>query len=723
MPDSEPKGTILIGAAQKHERGALKASLEPQGYRVFFAVSGAQVLADADSLNPDVIVLESDLSDMSGVELCRELKSNGILSQVPVLLLSDPENLEARAAIYQAGVTQVLFKPIDPLELQTHVSDYTQLRRFRQERARRAHTEVEAGPATTTTGDLSVLDRVIQALSAKQNPEELLHSLCEVLGLIFDVPYTAAWTLNESQDFFEVEAEYGAPPQHPARSRLLHRQTDSGRLVPPGEALPVEQAAWLHTMLEEQQVLALGAVLGETELTVIQDPARKGHVASVLVVPIVFRGEVSGFIELNYFRARTFSEQELDLARSVSSAVSEAVDTARLYERLQNYADFLDQALAQRTLELKGERYRTESILETLGEAVVITDMDSKIQYVNQAAVELTGYTREELLGKRMRLWRSHRQTAELYTQMLDALHNGLTWRGEVINERKDGTLYNAALTVAPYYDPNDHENPIGFVSVQRDITPVKEAERLKDQFVSNVSHELRTPLSIITLLVGNLDTLYERMEDDKRRKLIRDIRGHTQVLNDLIISVLDLSRIDGGRVPRDYEDLDLAHLLKEETEKQGPLAKNKYQRLHFQESGPLIVRGNPPQLRQMIRNLVNNAIKYTPEGGYISCECQVQEGGTTGLSGWPGSADLPEGEWAAFRVCDTGVGIHQEDLPHLFERFYRVKSQGDIPGAGLGLSIAKELVHLHSGHIAVDSTPGEGSIFAVYLPLVRERE
>jgi signal transduction histidine kinase len=135
-----------------------------------------------------------------------------------------------------------------------------------------------------------------------------------------------------------------------------------------------------------------------------------------------------------------------------------------------------------------------------------------------------------------------------------------------------------------------------------------------------------------------------------------------------------------------------------------------------------LEVWGNEGQLRQVASNLLNNAIKYTGNQGHIVCECQMRAGQVAD-SGWPGGAGLPDGRWAALRMIDTGIGISREDVPHLFERFYRVKAQGNIPGTGLGLPIARELVELHGGHIAVTSTPGQGSIFAVYLPLSENEE
>jgi signal transduction histidine kinase len=271
-----------------------------------------------------------------------------------------------------------------------------------------------------------------------------------------------------------------------------------------------------------------------------------------------------------------------------------------------------------------------------------------------------------------------------------------------------------------------------------QEVALLKEAERLKDQFVSNVSHELRTPLSIITLLSGNLDTLYERLDDEKRRTMIRDIRTHTRALNDLISDVLELSRIDSKTISTQYEQINLVELVRDEIHEQIPLAQSKTQNLTLHNGDEAVmVCGNRGQIRQVIRNLINNAVKYTPEHGSIWCECRIyvdsddsngaamnQPKATSQDSTvWPGVATLPAGAWAALRVVDEGIGIHEEDIPHLFDRFFRVNSQTNIPGTGLGLSIAHDLVTLHNGHIALASNPGQGSVFAFYLPLQEEEQ
>jgi two-component system phosphate regulon sensor histidine kinase PhoR len=246
---------------------------------------------------------------------------------------------------------------------------------------------------------------------------------------------------------------------------------------------------------------------------------------------------------------------------------------------------------------------------------------------------------------------------------------------------------------------------------------------------VSNLSHELRTPLSVIALVAGNLDRLYDRLSNEKRRKLIRDMREHAQLLDDLIGDVLEISRIDSGRISSERQPVDLAQLTREESEKQQPLAERRRQTIEVTGANALPVEGNREQLRMIIRNLLNNAIKYTPPGGHVKCHCRIVTPWTGSTQGadlaeeetWPGRDELEAGRWAALCVEDTGVGISPQDLPRIYERFYRVKSESHVPGTGLGLSITKELTEAHGGHIAATSVPGVGSSFAVYLPLVEE--
>lgn len=252
----------------------------------------------------------------------------------------------------------------------------------------------------------------------------------------------------------------------------------------------------------------------------------------------------------------------------------------------------------------------------------------------------------------------------------------------------------------------------------ENELLLLQEVKRLQDEFISNASHELRTPLATITLISGNLDALYDKLDDDRRHKMIQDIRKQARALNQLIDGVLDISRLDQGRISGERHSLDLAGLVLEEIERQRPLAEEKSHRFMVAVNGPLPVWGDAGQLRQIVRNLLNNAIKYTPAEGRISCQSRIFADNLAADPTWPGSDQLPEGSWVGLRVVDNGVGIAPEQLTRLFERFYRVQPQSVIPGTGLGLAIAKELTELHRGRIAVVSQPGSGTTFAIYLPV-----
>jgi PAS domain S-box-containing protein len=440
-----------------------------------------------------------------------------------------------------------------------------------------------------------------------------------------------------------------------------------------------------------------------------------------MTIPLMAQGELIGTLHLSTEEWPGFSPEHVEMAYELAAPLAVAIQQARLHEQLGRHAGSLEETVSQRTRELKAERDRTQAILESLGEAVVVTDVAGTILYTNPATLSQTGFRSEELIGQRQRIWEGDQASAEAYSRMPDILSAGRTWGGEMVLRRKDGSLFDAAVTMAPLFDPDDTGTLVGSVCVQRDITPLKEAERIKDDFVSNVSHELRTPLSIITLISGNLERLYGHLDDDKRRTMIGSIREYVGLLNDLIGDVLEISRIDSGRVSKEREGVDLARLAGEEVEKQRPLAGRRSQTVTLAGEESLLVDGNEGQLRQVIRNLINNAIKFTPDRGQIACECRLVSSIMEPRTGWPGADALAGGHWAALRVVDTGIGIGPEHLPNLFQRFYRAETEGNIPGTGLGLAITHELVELHGGHITVESIPEEGSGFVIYLPLATE--
>jgi PAS domain S-box-containing protein len=398
--------------------------------------------------------------------------------------------------------------------------------------------------------------------------------------------------------------------------------------------------------------------------------------------------------------------------------IARDITDRKLFEQaLREEQARLEARVIERTLELQAERDRTDAILESLGEAVLVFDHTGALTYTNRAAQQLSGAD-PTAIGQ---WWKTQRgETDQLLSELRVAARERRFWQGELLFRRADGSAYDAAVMITPLFAPDNPEQPIGFVSVHRDITAIKAVERMKDQFVSNVSHELRSPTSLITMLAGNLEVLYSRLDDVRRLQLIGEVRKHARHLSDVIGGVLEISRIDSGTLATERALLNLTALVAEELVHLTPVAQRKSLQLVGRLPEKLFTAGHAGQLQQVVRNLLTNAIKYTPDGGRITVEgIAITAGAAVEVAAWPGVVRLPAGEWTAIAVTDTGVGISPSDLPHVFERFFRAETQSRIPGTGLGLAIAAELVRRHGGYLDVRSTLGHGSTFALYLPRI----
>ncbi len=354
---------------------------------------------------------------------------------------------------------------------------------------------------------------------------------------------------------------------------------------------------------------------------------------------------------------------------------------------------------------LRDERDRLASILTNVGDAIVVADAAGLIEYVNPAWERLTGFTASEALGKTSSLIGSGRHGHEVYEQMWATIQSSRIWRGDLVNRRKDGTLYDAAVVIAPIHAASGQV--ISYVGLQYDISSLKAQDRLKTQFVSDVSHELRTPLTNIRLY---LDLLGETTDPEKllryRETLIREAERLTGLIDDL----LSLSRLEASTAQIDLVTVRLNEII----------AALAYDRRALAARNGLVLdvscdetlpptRGDPRLLAQVFTNLLTNAMNYTPSGGKITLRTLRRES--------------PEGLWSVVEVADSGPGIPIDEQPLLFRRFFRGRASQarGIPGTGLGLAICKEIVEHHQGRITVESEglPGKGTCFTIWLPAI----
>ena len=377
---------------------------------------------------------------------------------------------------------------------------------------------------------------------------------------------------------------------------------------------------------------------------------------------------------------------------------------------------------------------RFGELLEAAPDAILQVDADGRIILLNRVTEDMFGYTREELLGQPVEvlipheLHARHVQHRSDYRQkpMRRAMGSGLAL--EAI--RKDGSRFPVEISLSPSPSPEEFR----ITAIIRDITERRAAEerlhkiqeeytqrlaesnaeleltnreleranRLKSEFLASMSHELRTPLHTI---IGFSELLAEALEgplNAKQMRFVQHIHKDSLHLLDLINDILDISKIEAGRLELRPEAFDFSALVAESLASVRTLAEAKSQLLEADLNVSGAVEADRLRIRQVLINLLSNAIKFTPEQGCIRLEASVRD------------------RFVVISVMDTGIGIPPEEHEFIFDKFHQVGATtlGVREGTGLGLAITKRLVEQHGGTIRVDSQPGKGSTFFVTLPL-----
>jgi two-component system, OmpR family, phosphate regulon sensor histidine kinase PhoR len=329
--------------------------------------------------------------------------------------------------------------------------------------------------------------------------------------------------------------------------------------------------------------------------------------------------------------------------------------------------------------------------IEGMDEGMWITDANGVVLRHNEALRAILG-TDQDLVGERP-LFLVRR--TELHDAVLRACREGVTSKVEVSMDAP------RSKTLEVHIAPLGGSLP-GSAAVFRDVTERKRLERVRQDFVANVSHELRTPIAAI---LGYAETLRSGALSDARHapQMVEIIHRQSERLGELVEDLLELSRLDAGERPLSPAPVSLGEVARQASEAMEPRAAGKRLLLQLRIPTDLTARADPKALEQVLLNLLDNAIKYTPEGGMVEL--------------------LGErvGDRAELSVKDSGLGIEARHLPRLFERFYRVDRgrSREMGGTGLGLSIVRHLVHGMEGEVRVASQLGVGTTFTVVLPVV----
>ncbi len=368
--------------------------------------------------------------------------------------------------------------------------------------------------------------------------------------------------------------------------------------------------------------------------------------------------------------------------------------------------------------------------------SVIITDIHGNIEYVNDAFVSKTGYSRAEVIGQNPRLLRSGKTSSHVFLGLWDAVTHGVRWQGEFCNKRRDGSEYVDAAIVTPLRETDG--TITHYVSVQEDVTERKRitaeldqhrhhleelvsqrtaeatqarqqadaANQAKSAFLANMSHEIRTPMNAI---VGLTHLLLRSGVTAQQAQRLERIENASQHLLAIINDVLDLSKIEANQLHLETTDFHLstildnvASIITEPAQAKGLTVRTDG------DSVPDWLCGDPTRLRQSLLNYAGNAVKFTERGSVTLAARLIQENEDELL--------------VRFEVSDTGVGIASETIEHLFQSFGQADASTtrQYGGTGLGLAITRRLVQLMGGEVGVNSTPGVGSTFWFTAPLRR---
>ncbi len=630
---------ILIADDNRDIREFLEqAVLTPAGYRVRSVGDGLSALTLARELLPDLVITDLQMPGLQGLDLVRRLRLDR--PTLPVILMTSEGSEQVAIETLRAGAADYLAKPFEAEQLLAAVGRaLAEGRRWRTLEEEQADARHSAATLERRLQEFEALSLIGRTVTAVLDLDTVLTTVVEAAVRLTGAEEGSLLLLDAKSGELYMRASKNFDEEFARTFRLHVQDSLAGQVIATGE--PV--------VLDEQSP---------------QKIKTSYLVHSLLYVPLRVRGKTIGVLGVDNRKAgRTLTTEDLAVMLAMADYAAIAIDNAQLYQASES------------------ERVKLETILTQTESGVIVLDPENRVMLINRAA-RLVYRVEGDVAG------RSLAEVVEDPRLLALARVGGDAPRREEL-ETPDGRVFSAQRTLIP---------GVGQAIVMHDITHLKDLDRIKSEFVTTVSHDLRSPL---TAILGYVE-LIERAGsvNDQQREFIRRVRLSVEHMTRLVADLLDLGRIEAG-LDASLEVTPISVLARYALDGLRSAAEMKQQKVETVLSDDLpMVRGDPYRLRQMIANLLENAIKYTPANGEIVVAAVV------------------EGDQVILRVSDSGPGIPAADQPYIFDKFFRASNvPDDTGGTGLGLSIVKSIVDSHQGRIWVDSQLGRGTTFTVVLP------
>jgi PAS domain S-box-containing protein len=541
-----------------------------------------------------------------------------------------------------------------------------------------------------------VEERTRELRREHQNSQTLLHIITELstsldMGLVLN---RTLGVLNDSTGCEEslIMLSQGSTTQY--RSGMsLARMSDG--------SVSIERQITRWVIRSRQPVL-VAHVQEDTRWEM--PPQSTINYQSVMAVPLVMGEDVLGVLLLFHRQSGYFSQDQIGLMEATARQIGIALNNAELFNLIRDQSEHLGSMLREQQIEAS----RSRAILEAVADGVLVTDAQSRVTLFNGSAERILNLKSAQALGK------SLDHFSGLFSKA------ATEWMSTIRNWSQDPSAYQNVETYAEQLDLDNgrivavHLAPVfwrheflGTVSIFRDITHEVQVDRLKSEFVANVSHELRTPMTSIKgyveiMLMGAAGEMSQQ-----QHHFLQIVKSNTERLSVLVNDLLDISRIEAGRVSLNLVPLDIREIAEDVISDIQRRSREENKPMTFlleSQPGLPFAQGDMERIRQVLGNLVSNGYNYTPENGCVTVFMKEV------------------GREIQVDVRDNGIGIDEESRKRIFERFYR----GEDPlvlataGTGLGLAIAKTLIEMHHGRIWFESSGvgGEGSVFSFTLPV-----
>jgi len=603
---------------------------------------------------------------------------------------------------------------------------------MRPERTEPIWVQCNTHSTQNSKGQIQQVIVTFNDITERKQIEDNIHQRVKALELLYESGLIFSQLLNPREIAQKIIELLGEKLNwHHTAIRLVRPQDQSLELVAfdqPGAESPAEEMmaqAHLSKLITGFDEGLTGWALQQSKIVrsgdVSIDPryvASFPGINSGLYVPLKSGERLIGVISIESEKPDAFSQADEYLIATLASQAANAFENARLYEESTRYAGELEERVQERTAEIESTRQRLELAVKTAGIGIWELDIKQNKDYWDAPLFALYGLTKESTLASPVTWYNVlHPDDLERQLQLMnEAVHHKQPYNTEFRVIWPDKSIHYIKSSGVVIY--NAAGLPERMIGANQDITIDKQAEetlrfanaemergmRMKNEFLANMSHELRTPLNAILGISESLEEQIAGTLNEKQLKYVRIVGESGHHLLDLINDILDLSKIEAGKLEIDIQSVSVEKLCSSSLRLVKELAQKKSLHISFKiDENVKIILGDERRLKQSLVNLLGNAVKFTPQGKKIGLEV----------------CGDPEKNEINFIVWDEGIGINQEDIKLLFRPFVQLNAgfTREFSGTGLGLALVSQMIRLHGGRVTLTSELKVGSRFTITLP------